>query len=191
MRGGCFEKANLRLAAMAMAAQRRDLRLRMMQAVEYAVNMRSHRMNSREHSSVKPLQHFGLQVPFGNPRLVGDDDNGQAEVIQQADCFRDTREKTKLRAGERRVNHPCILMVDQSVDYAIAIKKYGSAAHRSCSRSLHRRSRVSIDPSKLSRLRADSPLSARRHRTSSPCRANIRADPFQPEQAFSRCRRSP
>jgi len=76
---------------MAATAQRRHLRLRMMQAVENPVNVRSRRMDLREHGSVEPLQHFGLQVPFGNTWLVGDDGYGQTKVIQQADCLRDTR----------------------------------------------------------------------------------------------------
>ena len=167
---------------MAATAQRRNFRLRVMQAVEDPVNMRSRRMNLRKHGSVEPLQHFKLQVSFGNSRLVGNDGNGQTQAIQQADRFRDTRQKAKLRSGEGRVNHPGVLMVDQSVNYAIAIEKYGWAPHRWCSRDL-------ITPSKLSRLRAGSPPSARPRRTSSPSRANIGPDPFRPGQAFSRRRK--
>jgi len=76
---------------MATAAQGRHYRVRMMQTIQDPVDMSSRRLDLREHGAVKPLQHFGLEMPLGNSWLVGDDGHAQAQVIQQTDGFGDTR----------------------------------------------------------------------------------------------------
>src|SRR6267378_8131264 len=97
----------------------------MMQTVVDTIDAPTCRANSRKHCALKRLQHFRLQVPLSDSGLIRNYCDAQSEIIQQPDRFRNPGEQLELRPSERRVDHTCILVIDQSIDYAIPIEKNG------------------------------------------------------------------
>ena len=101
------------------------LRLRVMQTVVDSVDAPASAADLGKHKAFKCLQRLSLEMPLGNSRLIGDHRDTQTQIIQQPDCFRDPRQEFELGSLEWRIDHTCVLMMDQGVDNAIAIEENG------------------------------------------------------------------
>lgn len=64
-------------------------------------------------------------MPFGNSGLIRDYRNTQTQVVEQPNCFRDSRQEFELGSFEWRIDHTRILVIDQGIDNAIAIEEDG------------------------------------------------------------------
>ena len=117
-----FEQADLRLAAMTALPEPGVIRFGMVQAIINSMDAPTRCANSGKHHTIEGLQHFRFQVSFGDSRLIGDDGHAQAEIVQQADGFRDAGKQLELRLSEGRINHASLFIVDKLVDYTIAIE---------------------------------------------------------------------
>ena len=101
------------------------VRFRMVQTVMDAVDMPARCLDFREHHTFECFQEFRLKVALGDPGLIGNNGHSQPEIVQNPDGHRDAREKLELRAREGRIDHARVFVVDQRVDYAIAIEQDG------------------------------------------------------------------
>jgi hypothetical protein len=125
--GSClFQQADFGLTAMAALPKIAQLCLGVMQTIVDTIDSGTACMNLRKHGPLKCLQGGSFQVPLGDSGLVGNYRNAQAEVIEKADRLGNSRQKFELRTGEWRINHPSFLVMNQGVDYAIAIEENSS-----------------------------------------------------------------
>lgn len=119
------QHTNFGFAAVAPLPELDYLRFWVMKTVINSVDAPASAADLGKHQAFKCLQRRPLQVPFGNSRLIGDHRNSQTQIIQQSDCFRDPRQEFELGSLEWRIDHTRLLVMDQSIDDAIAIEENG------------------------------------------------------------------
>ena len=122
---GLPEHRNAGFAAVAFLAELADFCVWVMQAIIDVVDVAAGFADGGENCALEEFERFALEVSFGDAWLIRDDGDIEAEVIEEADCFGDAREKLELRTREWSVDDACVVVIDEGVDDAIAIEEYG------------------------------------------------------------------
>jgi len=94
----------------------------MMQAIVDVVDAAPDFTHGGKNHALKRFQRFAFEMSFRDAGLIGDDRDAEAEVIEEANRFGNTREELELRARERSIDDSGVVMVDESVDDAIAVE---------------------------------------------------------------------
>jgi len=68
-------------------------------------------------------KHFGIEVFFGDSRLIGDDYHWQPKIVEKADRFGHPGKNLKLRGGEWRIYNAGIFVINKAVDHAVTVEK--------------------------------------------------------------------
>jgi hypothetical protein len=74
-------------------------------------------------SLFKFSQHFDLEMLLGDSGLIGNDHHRQPQLVEQTNSFGHAGKYLKLGGSERRVHDARFPVVDETVDYAVTIKK--------------------------------------------------------------------
>ncbi len=123
--GRLLQHSNLRLTTPAGLSEFRDLCFRMMEAVIDLIDSATRIAYSAQHRAFKKLEGLLTEVPFGDTWLIRNDRGFKTHVVQQANGLRNAGKQLELRSGEWSINHARILVINERVDYTIAIEENG------------------------------------------------------------------
>ena len=121
--GGLLKHGDAGLAAVAFLAELADFCVGVVETIVDVVDSTACFADGRNNRTLKRLQRFTLEVPFSDTGLIGNDGDTQAEVIEQANRLWNVGQHLELRTSKRRIHYPRILVVNQSVDYTIAVEE--------------------------------------------------------------------
>src|SRR6266404_1643302 len=97
----------------------------MMEAVIDLIDSSTRIAYSAQHCTFKKLEGLVPEVPFCDTWLIGNDSGSKAHVVQQANGLRNAGKQPELRRSEWSINHARILVINECVDYTIAIEENG------------------------------------------------------------------
>ena len=130
---GSLEQANFRLSAPTRLAPFGKFRLRVVEAIVDSVEVPASSADASQHGMVKLPQRFRREVALSDARLVRDHSHGQTEIVQRANGLGNARQQLELGKGERPINYPRVLMIDQRVDDAVAVQQNSLRGFAACS----------------------------------------------------------
>lgn len=121
--GGTEKQAGLGLAAVAIRAIVRDDRPRMVEAVVGGVNARAGAGKLSAHFVVDCVKQPRSELPFGDSRLIRDDNDGKAEAIELGDGLSGAVKELEFGGPCGRVYGAGFGVVGVAIDDAVAVEK--------------------------------------------------------------------
>src|SRR6266550_3302019 len=99
----------------------------MMHTVINGVNPCGGSSQGRSQFPVELAQSRRIEMSFSNSGLVGNNDDDESEVVHQANGLRHSGKDPKLRWGEWRIHHADVLVINEFINHAVAVKEYGTS----------------------------------------------------------------
>lgn len=120
---GLLEHRDAGLAAVAFLAELADLCFGMMQAIVDVIDAAACFSDGGENGAFEGFQRFTFEMALGDAGLIGNDGDVKTEIVEEANRLWNAGQQLELRTSERRIDYACVLVIDQGVDYTVAIKE--------------------------------------------------------------------